>query len=704
MQSELKSLSKIFSEVVFRIPDYQRGYSWEAKHLKDFWNDIEQLELGKSHYTGVLTLEPVAPELYKKWEDDVWIIESKRYSPMYVVDGQQRLTTAVILLQCILNSIEDADLLNYTEKNDIKKKYIFEAKGQGISRSYLFGYEKDNPSHEFLKQEIYGEPSVNHSAIEYTIYTKNLNFAKDFFTSKLSGLSRGQIEVIYTKLTQHLQFNIFYIEQDLDVFVTFETMNNRGKPLSHLELLKNRLIYLSTKFEVDKTESEHLRKAINESWKTVYHYLGKMADFKRNDDDFLRTHFVSYFGEHLNKKFDSLYETRRFMRYGDDYKEYLLDEFFTPKRVGSDWQQLSIDISDSKSTEESSEESSEKSLSPLTIGDVFEYSQSIKNLVKSYYSVANPEFGNWNDTDKLRLNQINRLNEGALFTLCTAVQCMDNIEGRTVALSAIERYGFLRKLRTYYFSEIDPIDLAGQLFRKEIDSSSLVKLIGEKCDSFSRSKDFHEAVKNLGKNLSSGYYSWAELRYFMYEYEQELRRLSKTSRELLKWSDDTARESFSKDHKTVEHIYPQKATNEYWRQFFSKYTVKERNILKNSIGNLLPVSHAKNSSLSNKSFQDKKGSEHNQVGYSYGCLSEIQVALNSDWTAKDILRRGIYLLNFFEARWGVKIGDPVKKASFLGLNFVLEREGVELAILVNKAVVIPFPPDDTLELAERTDY
>lgn len=49
MQSELKSLSKIFSEVIFRIPDYQRGYSWESKHLKDFWNDIEQLPDNKSH-------------------------------------------------------------------------------------------------------------------------------------------------------------------------------------------------------------------------------------------------------------------------------------------------------------------------------------------------------------------------------------------------------------------------------------------------------------------------------------------------------------------------------------------------------------------------------------------------------------------------------------------------------------------------------
>ncbi|WP_214286731.1 DUF262 domain-containing protein, partial [Acinetobacter pittii] len=72
MQSELKSLSKIFSETIFRIPDYQRGYSWEEKHLKDFWNDIEQLPENRNHYTGVLTLESVSKSSYENWEDDKW--------------------------------------------------------------------------------------------------------------------------------------------------------------------------------------------------------------------------------------------------------------------------------------------------------------------------------------------------------------------------------------------------------------------------------------------------------------------------------------------------------------------------------------------------------------------------------------------------------------------------------------------------------
>jgi len=50
------------------------------------------------------------------------------------------------------------------------------------------------------------------------------------------------IERLYKKITLRLMFNLHEIEDDYDVFVAFETMNNRGKKLTNLELLKNRLI------------------------------------------------------------------------------------------------------------------------------------------------------------------------------------------------------------------------------------------------------------------------------------------------------------------------------------------------------------------------------------------------------------------------------------------------------------------------------
>lgn len=262
METTLLTLSKIFTERLFRIPDYQRGYAWTEKQLKDFWSDLEQLEIGKNHYVGVLTLERVDEKSFNKWDDDKWIIKSKKYEPYYIVDGQQRLTTAIILIEAIVESLNENEELNYTSVCDIRRKYIFESKDKGISRSYMFGYEKDNPSYEFLKTKIFCENSEENYIEQETVYTYNLELAKKFFLDRLLLLTLPEKENLYAKITQHFLFNIYTISDDIDVFVTFETMNNRGKPLSLLELLKNRLIYLTTKFNNDNDDKVRLRKKI----------------------------------------------------------------------------------------------------------------------------------------------------------------------------------------------------------------------------------------------------------------------------------------------------------------------------------------------------------------------------------------------------------------------------------------------------------
>ncbi|MBD2243392.1 DUF262 domain-containing HNH endonuclease family protein [Nostoc sp. FACHB-888] len=151
MDKELYSLSKIFTEKLYRIPDYQRGYAWNLKQLKDFWNDLEQLGDKKNHYLGVLTLEEVSNEVINQWQNDSWIIQSKGYDAYYIVDGQQRLTTSIILIQGLIECTDKNTKLNYNTIEEIRKKYISDSKDGGISISYIFGYEKDNPSYEFLK-------------------------------------------------------------------------------------------------------------------------------------------------------------------------------------------------------------------------------------------------------------------------------------------------------------------------------------------------------------------------------------------------------------------------------------------------------------------------------------------------------------------------------------------------------------------------
>lgn len=57
--TKLLSLSEIFNNKIFRIPDFQRGYSWEERQLDDFWEDIQNLSPNKIHYIGLLTVEPI---------------------------------------------------------------------------------------------------------------------------------------------------------------------------------------------------------------------------------------------------------------------------------------------------------------------------------------------------------------------------------------------------------------------------------------------------------------------------------------------------------------------------------------------------------------------------------------------------------------------------------------------------------------------
>ncbi|OBU30169.1 DUF262 domain-containing protein [Photobacterium phosphoreum] len=254
MKANLLNINKIFTDRIFRIPDYQRGYAWTNKQLKDFWNDLRQLESGKNHYVGVLTLEDVSESVYSNWNDDLWIIESKSFSPYYIVDGQQRLTTSILLLQAILEFNKDNRKLNYSTPAEIKKRFIFDSKDDGISRSYIFGYEKDNPSYEFLKTKIFNEKSDFENLDQDTIYTLNLLNAKSFFIERLTKLSFEEVEDIFKKITQNFLFNIYSMSDDIDVYITFETMNNRGKQLSILELLKNRLIFLSTKLKCDTSD------------------------------------------------------------------------------------------------------------------------------------------------------------------------------------------------------------------------------------------------------------------------------------------------------------------------------------------------------------------------------------------------------------------------------------------------------------------
>ncbi|MGN0153944.1 MAG: DUF262 domain-containing protein, partial [Lachnospiraceae bacterium] len=350
MASELQSLSLLFQNRLFRIPDYQRGYAWQQSQLIDFWDDLINLQEGRYHYTGLLSLKVLKGTETKNWGSDLWMLD-KGFKACHIVDGQQRLTTFIILLNEVVEFAREKNsdkndyeiVLGYDTLKSVVEKYICQHRPPNNQiTTYLFGYEVDNPSADYLRYRIFNEPFAG--TVAETYYTKNLKFAKSFFRKNLSALydTEGMegLSDLYLKLTLRLMFNIHEIEDDYDVFVAFETMNHRGKNLTNLELLKNRLIYLTTLYPDDKfdeIDKDNLRTQINDAWKEVYYQLGRNDKAPLSDDEFLRAHWISYFK----------YSRRK----GDDYIHFLLNKFsaknvFEKKTVviGENTEEAMVDI------------------------------------------------------------------------------------------------------------------------------------------------------------------------------------------------------------------------------------------------------------------------------------------------------------------------------------------------------------------------
>jgi uncharacterized protein with ParB-like and HNH nuclease domain len=646
MDTQLLSLSKIFTERLFRIPDYQRGYAWTEAQLKDFWSDIEQLEEGRNHYTGVLTLEAVSSDTFNAWADDLWIIKSKSFRPFYVVDGQQRLTTTIILVQAILDRLKDGDVINYNSREETRKKYIYDSKDGGISRSYIFGYERDNPSYEYLKTEIFGEQSCASFDAQETIYTANLENAKAFFSARIDQLNFEQREVIFRRVTQNLLFNIFTIEEDVDVFVAFETMNNRGKPLSCLELLKNRLIYLSLKLKVDDYERSKLRQLINDAWRVIYHNLGRNKDSPLDDDEFLRGHLITYFSDYFLDADGHRGFYRKFQ--GSSAEHYLLKSRFISKNV--------ISPTDPKDE--------------VNVHSINDYTISLQQSVEVWYNLLNPLSSDFSPDLQVALDKLVRLGAGRSFAplVMVAFRKEKNPDKRLELLHVLERYMYFAIFLIYRRMYVGDgfAEHAAKLSSGKSTIDVVIKELTEHCQ---RMADDVSLRKNaMSEYRRGGFYQWDGIRYFLFEYNLDLQKRARETRPKIFWPEFN---EVGEDFVTIEHIYPRQAKDKYWTDRFAGFTAKQRGLLRESLGNLLPLSRRKNAALQNYNFDRKvEGDGENLVGFRYGSYAENLVSAAVEWTPDCILKRGLEMLGFMEKRWNINLGTREEKLKLLGIDFL----------------------------------
>ncbi|TJZ40061.1 DUF262 domain-containing protein [Priestia megaterium] len=637
--NELKTLVEIFNNSFFRIPDYQRGYAWQQDQLEDFWEDLENLKVGTKHYTGLITVEQIKKEeveKLEKWQDDLWMF-SKGFKAYYVIDGQQRLTTVIILLQSILNQFGDDEEINFEEKRDLVKKFLYQKSGK--YHSFVFGYEKDNPSDEYFKTKILNQSSVTVDSVpEETLYTANLKRAKSFFELKLKLLSKEQLERIFSKVVNNLKFNLYEIDEELDVFVTFETMNNRGKPLSKLELLKNRLIYLTTLLEESESDRNKLRKDINDVWKKVYEYLGKNQKKPLDDDNFLKNHWIMYFKYDRSKS--------------EAYADFLLNEYFTAKNVIIADRETKIGFQEIKN-----------------------YIDSIHISIKNWFIIHTPNYSRFSDEFKIWLTKLNRIGFGA-FAPLLLVSLNKNIEEKKLVelLKSMERFQFLvfRITRRASNTQNSFFYRLANDYHNEIAEYTIQDIIaeinwateGKDDEGYYGWYDLDRFMAYISDQFrkESGYYSWNGLKYFLYEYELYLQKCANGDTKV-SWERVTKSDS-------IEHILPQANSAYCWSDNLKGYRKSQKHQLLHSLGNLVLIASSKNSKLQNQCFEYKRNHRDaagNLFGFVNGSYSEIEVAQYDEWKPEFILERGIKLLKFMENRWNIEIED---KEELLQLDFL----------------------------------
>ena len=686
----LESLKSIFKDRIFKIPDYQRGYAWQKKQLIEFWEDVINLPIDRFHYTGLLSLREVSKEEYLKesWVAEKWLVEDKGHKPFHIVDGQQRLTTMIIFINEIVDFISklpsnngknDSDIyLGAFSLREIKEEYLVIKKPpELIFSSYKFGYEIDNPSFEYLKCKIFQYEEGG--SIEETFYTLNLENAKQFLKDNIDNYYRKVgikgLEELFKKTTQNLMFNLHEIEADFDVYVAFETMNNRGKKLSNLELLKNRLIYLTTLYDENEIKEDTrslLRANINEAWKEVYMQLGRNKNKLLSDDDYLQAHWIMYFQ----------YKRKR----GDDYITYLLEEKFNPKNI---YIKEDIVISSLENITEVRESETEESLeenldtetviqsAKLTAKEIFEYVQSLKITAKHWYNSFNPlTINELSNDEKLWLDRLNRIKIAYFRPLVVASFVNKDIttEDRIKLFKEIERFIFIafrlgRAMATYRSSEY--YIYARKLMVNDISIDEICNTLDKRIEEWLMPKagfdiqPFKVAMSKPFKD-GGGFYWWNGLQYFLYEYEHD--KVLKNGNQKIDWTLFTRS---VKDKVSIEHIYPQTPTEQSWKVSFDRFSNIEKTKLTATLGNLLPLSMSKNSSMQNDSFDKKKQNDSKKhTGYIDGSHSEIEVAQYTKWEADEILDRGLKLLEFMEERWDINFKSLDDKKEFLFLEFL----------------------------------
>ena len=602
------SIQALFSARVFSVPDYQRGYSWDTQQITEFLEDLELLSASKMHYTGTVILHP------SKNVNGVMDKEGNLYSNVNIVDGQQRLTTIVLLLDALRrvlgeNGTEDSPLAD-----GIKKNFIAAENTHGQP---LFKLSLNQDTDHFFKHGILGDkPSVE---APKNTSERRLQAAQRQISDYLNKTyKKDDLPGLYQKIVAQLQCNLYEIETDAELGVIFEVVNNRGKPLTDLEKVKNYLLYAASTLE----DSTALAKPVNGAWSVILSQLMAAGLVSSADEDrLLRAHWLAHYNPQSRDWKGSKSIKGKF-----DLRTY-------------------IDKDDK------------------ALDDLLGYTQSLRESSISFCDAYSPDredaFGSFKGNPHLRdqviewslkLRRIGVVQPFLPLFMAVRERWPDAPEKYLTILKLCENFGF----RVYRLiqaradaGQSDLFHLGYEVAHYRVDFEDAVtrikSMIAYRC-----SNDLFDL--EMHREYPKEWYGWGGLQYFLYEYEVALTAEQLGSPKVA-WRE--IRRSDRKD--TIEHVLPQTIENQpYWQ---GRFTDEDHRRYMHDLGNLTLTKF--NPQLGNKPFPEKKGSLDRQARcYAQSLLSiETDLCRWDDWNTETIDQRRRELIQWAKKRWSVDLTE-----------------------------------------------
>ena len=219
---------------LYRVPPYQRDYSWKDEHWEDLWNDVWAMHsnMDDRHYMGALVIEGLSDREF------------------LIIDGQQRLATLSILALAILKQLEklaergiDPEA-NRERSAGLRNRFIGEKDPASLMESSkLFLNETDNDFYQDYLVQLRlplnprGLPKSNRLLWEcYQYFGRQLEKIPEYQTN-------GAVlaALLNETVARQLLFILISVDDELNAYTVFETLNARGLEFSSTDLLKNYL-------------------------------------------------------------------------------------------------------------------------------------------------------------------------------------------------------------------------------------------------------------------------------------------------------------------------------------------------------------------------------------------------------------------------------------------------------------------------------